>query len=64
FSFRSEESENKSRGLWVVVVGWLVMLVVMGIVAVMEGRGMFTVVWMAMFMMRLIRWSVEYFKEK
>ena len=64
FSFPSQESENNSRGLWLVVLPPLVMLLVMGIVALIQPRGIFIVVSMAMFIMTLITSSVQYFKEK
>lgn len=64
FSFPSQESENNGRGLWLVVLPPLVMLIVMGIVALVQPRGIFIVVSMAMFIMTLITSSVQYFKEK
>ncbi|MGE6629927.1 type VII secretion protein EssC [Bacillus sp. NPDC077027] len=64
FSFPSQESENSNRGLWLVVLPPLVMLIVMGIVALIQPRGVFIIVSMAMFIMTLITSSVQYFKEK
>ncbi|KAF1274612.1 MULTISPECIES: type VII secretion protein EssC [Bacillus amyloliquefaciens group] len=64
FSFPSQESEQNNRGLWLVILPPLVMLIVMGVVAIIQPRGIFILVSLAMFMMTLITSTVQYFREK
>ncbi len=51
FSFPSQESDQTNRGLWLVILPPLVMLIVMGVVAIIQPRGIFILVSLAMFMM-------------
>ncbi|MEC0768244.1 type VII secretion protein EssC [Bacillus atrophaeus] len=64
FSFPSQESDQNNRGLWLVILPPIVMLIVMGIVALIQPRGIFIIVSLAMFMMTLITSTVQYFREK
>ncbi|QHZ45760.1 MULTISPECIES: type VII secretion protein EssC [unclassified Bacillus (in: firmicutes)] len=64
FSFPAQESDENNRGLWLMILPPLVMLLVMGIVAIIQPRGIFIVVSLAMFMMTLITSTVQYFRDK
>lgn len=64
FSFPSQESDQTNRGLWLVILPPLVMLIVMGVVAIIQPRGIFILVSLAMFMMTLITSTVQYFRDK
>ncbi|KXZ17785.1 type VII secretion protein EssC [Bacillus nakamurai] len=64
FSFPSQESDQNNRGLWLVILPPLVMLIVMTVVAIIQPRGIFILVSMAMFIMTLITSTVQYFREK
>lgn len=64
FSFPAQESDNDNRGLWLMILPPIVMLVVMGIVALIQPRGIFILVSLAMFMMTLITSTVQYFRDK
>ncbi|PLR96524.1 type VII secretion protein EssC [Bacillus sp. T33-2] len=63
-SFPSQEAEDPNRGLWMVILPPLVMLIVMGIVALVQPRGIFIIVSMVMFITTLVTSSVQYFKDK
>ncbi|MGG4231514.1 FtsK/SpoIIIE N-terminal domain-containing protein [Bacillus licheniformis] len=64
FSFPAQESDGDNRGLWLMILPPLVMLIVMGIVALIQPRGIFIIVSLAMFMMTLITSTVQYFRDK
>ncbi|MBT2575646.1 type VII secretion protein EssC [Bacillus sp. ISL-51] len=64
FSFPSQESDQNNRGLWLVILPPLVMLIVMTVVAIIQPRGIFILISMAMFIMTLITSTVQYFREK
>lgn len=64
FSFPAQESDGDNRGLWLMILPPLVMLLVMGIVALIQPRGIFIIVSLAMFMMTLITSTVQYFRDK
>ena len=63
-SFPSQENDPSNRGLWLIILPPLVMLIVMGIVAVIQPRGIFILITMVMFVMTLITSSVQYFKDR
>lgn len=63
-SFPSQENDPSGRGLWIIILPPLVMLIVMGIVAVIQPRGIFILITMVMFVMTLITSSVQYFKDR
>lgn len=63
-SFPSQEHDPSNRGLWIIILPPLVMLIVMGIVAVIQPRGIFILITMVMFFMTLITSSVQYFKDR
>ncbi|UOY90555.1 type VII secretion protein EssC [Bacillus glycinifermentans] len=64
FSFPAQESDNDNKGLWLMILPPVVMLIVMGIVAIIQPRGIFILVSLAMFMMTLITSTVQYFRDK
>lgn len=64
FSFPAQESDGDNRGLWLMILPPIVMLLVMGIVALIQPRGIFIIVSLAMFMMTLITSTVQYFRDK
>lgn len=63
-SFPSQEGENPNRGLWLIIMPPLLMMLVMGIVAIIQPRGIFIIVSMVMFATTLVTSSVQYFKER
>ncbi len=63
-SFPSQEHDITNRGLWLIILPPLVMLIVMGIVAMIQPRGIFIIITMVMFVMTLITSSVQYFKDR
>ena len=63
-SFPSQESDDSNRGLWLIIMPPLIMLMVMGIVAMIQPRGIFIIVSMVMFMTTLVTSSVQFFKDK
>lgn len=63
-SFPSQEADDSNRGLWLIILPPLVMLIVMGVVALIQPRGIFIIITMVMFMTTLITSSVQYFKDK
>ena len=63
-SFPTQESDDSNRGLWLIIMPPLIMLMVMGIVAIIQPRGIFIIVSMVMFMTTLVTSSVQFFKDK
>ncbi|MGX2958102.1 type VII secretion protein EssC [Peribacillus sp. JNUCC 23] len=63
-SFPSQESDDSNRGLWLIIMPPLIMLMVMGVVAIIQPRGIFIIVSMVMFMTTLVTSSVQFFKDK
>ena len=63
-SFPTQESEDTNRGLWLIIMPPLVMLVVMGIVAMIQPRGIYIIVSLVMFIMTLVTSTVQFFKDK
>ncbi|MBS2970806.1 type VII secretion protein EssC [Metabacillus sp. KIGAM252] len=59
-----QETEDTNRGLWLIIMPPLVMLILMGIVALVQPRGIYIIITVAMFSMTLITSSVQYFKER
>ncbi|NPC93995.1 type VII secretion protein EssC [Bacillus sp. WMMC1349] len=64
FSFPSQENDQDNRGLWLMILPPLVMLIVMGIVSLVQPRGIFIIISLAMFMMTMITSTVQYFRDK
>ncbi|WP_282142496.1 type VII secretion protein EssC [Cytobacillus oceanisediminis] len=63
-SFPSQEPDDSNRGLWMIIMPPLIMLIVMGIVALIQPRGIFIIISMVMFMTTLVTSTVQYFKDK
>lgn len=63
-SFPAQEHEMSNRGLWLIIMPPLVMLIMIGVVAIIQPRGIFIMISMAMFIMTLITSSVQYFKDR
>lgn len=63
-SFPSQEGENPNKGLWLIIMPPLLMMIVMGIVAIIQPRGIFIIISMVMFATTLVTSSVQYFKER
>ncbi|MGG3799117.1 type VII secretion protein EssC [Metabacillus fastidiosus] len=64
FSFPSQEAEDYNRGLWLMIMPPLVMLIVMGVVFLIQPRGIFILISISMFIMSIITSSVQYFRER
>ncbi|PLR82277.1 type VII secretion protein EssC [Bacillus sp. V33-4] len=63
-SFPAQESDDTNRGLWLIIMPPLIMLIVMGVVALIQPRGIFIIISMVMFMTTMVTSSVQYFKDK
>lgn len=63
-SFPTQEPEDNNRGLWLIILPPIVMLIVMGIVAMIQPRGIYIIVSLVMFMMTLVTSTVQFFKDK
>lgn len=63
-SFPAQEHESSSRGIWLIIAPPLVMLIVMGIVTLIQPRGIFIIVTMVMFVTTLVTSTVQYFRDK
>ncbi|MGD7007056.1 type VII secretion protein EssC [Metabacillus sp. 84] len=59
-----QESDDSNRGLWLIILPPLVMLILMGLVALIQPRGIYIIITMAMFGMTLITSSTQYFKDR
>ncbi|MBM7649222.1 S-DNA-T family DNA segregation ATPase FtsK/SpoIIIE [Bacillus ectoiniformans] len=64
FSFPTQEHDNQSRGLWLMILPPLMMLLVMGIIAIIQPRGLFLLISVVMFATTLVTSTVQYFKDK
>ena len=53
-----------NRGLWLIIMPPLIMLIVMGIVALIQPRGIFIIISLVMFMTTLVTSTVQFFKDK
>ncbi|PLR75551.1 type VII secretion protein EssC [Bacillus sp. V3-13] len=63
-SFPAQESDDTNRGLWLIIMPPLIMLIVMGVVALIQPRGIFIIISMVMFMTTMVTSTVQYFKDK
>ncbi|MGE1103370.1 type VII secretion protein EssC [Peribacillus simplex] len=63
-SFPSQESEDNNRGLWLILMPPLMMLIVMGVITVIQPRGIFIIISIVMFTTTLVTSTVQYFKDK
>ncbi|RFU63102.1 type VII secretion protein EssC [Peribacillus glennii] len=63
-SFPSQESDDHQRGLWLIILPPLVMLIVMGIIALIQPRGIFILVSLVMFLTTMVTSTVQYFRDK
>jgi len=63
-TFPSQEPDDSNRGLWLIVMPPLIMLIVMGVVALLQPRGIFILISMVMFMTTMVTSTVQYFKDK
>ncbi|WP_282033614.1 type VII secretion protein EssC [Metabacillus indicus] len=63
-TFPSQESDDHSRSLWLIILPPLVMMIAMGIVALVAPRGIFIIISMVMFVMTLITSTAQYFRDK
>ena len=63
-SFPSQNPEDDSRGLWLIILPPVVMLVVMGVVALINPRGLFMLISVAMFMTTIFTSTIQYFRDK
>ncbi|ASN06084.1 type VII secretion protein EssC [Virgibacillus necropolis] len=64
FSFPSEEGEDNRRGLMLIIMPPLVMLLVMGMVTLVQPRGIFILISVSMFATTLVTSTIQFFKEK
>ncbi|MGE7604657.1 type VII secretion protein EssC [Peribacillus sp. NPDC097675] len=63
-SFPSQESEDQNRGLWLILMPPLMMLIVMGVVMIVQPRGIFILISIVMFTTTMVTSTVQYFKDK
>ncbi|MFF5400474.1 type VII secretion protein EssC [Peribacillus butanolivorans] len=63
-SFPSQESEDNNRGLWLILMPPLMMLIVMGVITLIQPRGIFIIISIVMFTTTLVTSTVQYFKDK
>ena len=63
-SFPSQESEDHNRGLWLILMPPLMMLIVMGVVMIVQPRGIFILISIVMFTTTMVTSTVQYFKDK
>ncbi|MBA2875702.1 type VII secretion protein EssC [Thermaerobacillus caldiproteolyticus] len=63
-SFPSQDGEGDQRGFWLMILPPLMMLLVMGVVALIQPRGIFILISIVMFATTLVTSTVQYFKEK
>lgn len=64
FSLPTEEPDSDRRSLLLIIAPPLVMLMVMGVVSIIQPRGIFILISLAMFTMTIITSTIQYFKEK
>jgi S-DNA-T family DNA segregation ATPase FtsK/SpoIIIE len=62
-SFPSQEAEDNNRGLWLILMPPLMMLIVMGVITVIQPRGIFIIISIVMFTTTLVTSTVQYFKD-
>ena len=53
-----------NRGLWLIIMPPLVMLIVMGVVTIIQPRGIFIIISIVMFIMTIITSSIQYFRDR
>jgi DNA segregation ATPase FtsK/SpoIIIE, S-DNA-T family len=63
-SFPSQEGDGDQRGLWLMILPPLMMLLVMGVVALIQPRGIFILISIVMFATTLVTSTVQYFRER
>ncbi|MBM7694488.1 S-DNA-T family DNA segregation ATPase FtsK/SpoIIIE [Peribacillus deserti] len=63
-SFPSQEGEDNQRGLWMIILPPLLMLLIMGIIALIQPRGLFILISIVMFGTTMVTSTVQYFKDK
>ncbi|PLT31471.1 type VII secretion protein EssC [Peribacillus deserti] len=63
-SFPSQEGEDNQRGLWIIILPPLLMLMIMGIIALIQPRGLFILISIVMFGTTMVTSTVQYFKDK
>jgi DNA segregation ATPase FtsK/SpoIIIE, S-DNA-T family len=63
-SFPSQEGEGDQRGLWLMILPPLMMLLVMGVIALIQPRGIFILISIVMFATTLVTSTVQYFRER
>ncbi|MGN1402255.1 MAG: type VII secretion protein EssC [Bacillus sp. (in: firmicutes)] len=63
-SFPGQDPEDDNRGLWLVILPPLVMLIVMGVVAMINPRGIFMLISVAMFTTTIFTSTIQYFRDK
>lgn len=64
FSLPSEEQESDRRSLLLIIAPPLVMLMVMGVISIIQPRGIFILISLTMFTMSIITSTIQYFREK
>ncbi|KAB7708255.1 type VII secretion protein EssC [Bacillus aerolatus] len=64
FSFPNQESDQHTRGLWMMILPPFMMLLVMGVIAIIQPRGLFLLISGVMFATTLVTSTVQYFKDK
>lgn len=63
-AFPAQEGEDNNRGLLLIIMPPLVMLLLMGLIAILQPRGIFMIISIAMFSMTLITSTTQYFKDR
>ncbi len=63
-TFPGQDTEDDQKGLWLIILPPLVMLIIMGIVAMVNPRGIFMLISVAMFTTTIFTSSIQYFRDK
>ncbi len=63
-SFPTQDSENDQKGLWLILLPPVVMLLVVGMIAILNPRGIFMLISIVMFSMTIFTSTIQYFRDK
>ncbi|WP_027409952.1 type VII secretion protein EssC [Anoxybacteroides tepidamans] len=63
-SFPSQEGDSDQRGLWLMILPPFMMLLVMGVIALIQPRGIFILISLVMFVTTIVTSTAQYIREK
>lgn len=63
-SFPGQDPEDDNRGLWLIILPPVMMLLIMGIIAFINPRGIFMLISLVMFTTTIFTSTVQYFRDK